>query len=82
MYVALLIHRPPTPPRSRNKSLSNKLPSNPPNNRAQFVRFTKSAETTAAAAKSASITTQENETRAETQIFIIHTINSKEIGHS
>ena len=49
MSVALLIHRPPTPPQPINKSLSNKLhtgaaPLQPPNKRAQFHCFTKTAE--------------------------------------
>lgn len=63
MSVALLIHRPPTPPQPADKSLSNRLhtsaaPLQPPNKKAQFPCLTKSAETTATAnSASATITT-------------------------
>lgn len=49
MSVALLIHRPPTPPQPADKGLSNRLhtsaaPLQPPTKKAHFLCCTKSPE--------------------------------------
>lgn len=81
MSVTLLIHRPPTPPQSADKSLSNRLhtstaPLQPLNKKAQFSLPHKDYRTTAVASSAAATITTRTKIK-EIQVFIIRAINSE-----